>query len=170
MFVRSLARASTLFSALVGALLVALMPTAHAAPPAITGAPVTAQMPNINDPDITINLRGLGVIAGSAPLVVQQGQLQIFTAAGAPTGLIPTVPTTNNGPGDVCITIGNNGNFTVTPGQTFLLRLIVSNLANDTAGPISVPITNTPGTVTTPGDAACNDPNSPPTANAGPDQ
>jgi outer membrane autotransporter protein len=170
MFVRSLARASTLFYAFVGALLVVLMPTAHAAPPVITGASVTAQMPNISDPAITINLRELGVIAGTAPLVVQQGQLQIFTAAGGPTGLIPTVLTTNNGPGDVCITIANNGNFTVTPGQTFQLRLIVTNLANDTAGPITVPITNTPGNVVTPADPACNDPNSPPTANAGPDQ
>jgi outer membrane autotransporter protein len=170
MFVRSLARASTLLSALVGALLAALMPIAQAAPPAITGSPVTAQMPNILQPAITLNLRDLGVIAGSAPLVVDQNQLQIFTAAGAPTGLIPAVLTSNNGPGDVCITIANNGNFTVIPGDTFLLRLRVANLANEASGPISVPITNTPGKVTTLSDPACNDPNLPPTANAGPDQ
>src|SRR4030095_17256569 len=82
MFVRSLARASTLFSALVGALLAALMPTAHAAPPVITGGPVTAQMPNINDQPVTINLRELGVIAGSAPLVVEPASLQVTTALG----------------------------------------------------------------------------------------
>src|SRR6185295_12251308 len=134
MFVRSLARASSLPIALAGALLAVLMPTAHAAPPVITGSPVTAQMPNINDPAITINLRELGVIDGSAPLLVQTGQLQIFDQAGAPTGLIPSL-FPNNGPGRVCITIANNGNFTVGPGQTFQLRLIVANLATETAGP-----------------------------------
>jgi outer membrane autotransporter protein len=169
MFVRSLARASTFSIALVGALLVALMSTAHAAPPKITGAPVTAKMPDVQDPDIFINLRELGVIEGSAPLVVQQGQLQIFTVAGGPTGLIPTV-VTNQTPGDVCIQIHNNGNFPVAPGDTFLLRLVVSNLANDTNGPTTVPVTNTPGKVVAPGDPACDDPNSPPTADAGPDQ
>jgi len=171
MFVRSLARASTLFSALVGALLAALMPTAHAAPPVITGSPVTAQMPSINDQPVTINLRELGVIAGSAPLLVEPASLQVTDAGGGATGLIPAV-FANNGPGHVCITIRNNGNFTVTPGQTFQLTLIVTNLASDLAGPITVPITNTPGNVvdTTPEQAACDDRNSPPTANAGPDQ
>jgi outer membrane autotransporter protein len=171
MFVRSLARASTLLSALVGAVLALLIPTAHAAPPVITGNPVTAKMPNINDPAITINLRELGVIDGSAPLVVSTSQLQIFDQAGAPTGLIPSL-FPNNGPGRVCITIANNGNFTVGAGQTFQLRLIVTNLANDTAGPVSVQVTNTPGNVvdTTPEQAACDDRNSAPTADAGPDQ
>jgi hypothetical protein len=85
MFVRSLARASTLFSALVGALLAALMPAAHAAPPVITGSPVTAQMPNINDQPVTINLRELGVIAGSAPLLVEPRRCRLpMPAAGLP--------------------------------------------------------------------------------------
>jgi len=171
MFVRSLARASSLPIALVGTLLAVLMPSAQAAPPRITGTPVTAQMPNISDLPITINLRELGVIDGSAPLVVSTTGLQIFDQAGAPTGLIPTL-FPNNGPGRVCITIANNGNFTVGPGQTFQLRLTVTNLANDTAGPITVPVTNTPGNVvdTTPEQAACDDRNNPPTADAGPDQ
>ena len=171
MFVRWLARASSLPIALVGTLLAVLMPSAQAAPPRITGTPVTAQMPNISDLPITINLRELGVIDGSAPLVVSTTGLQIFDQAGAPTGLIPTL-FPNNGPGRVCITIANNGNFTVGPGQTFQLRLTVTNLANDTAGPITVPVTNTPGNVvdTTPEQAACDDRNNPPTADAGPDQ
>src|SRR4051794_34430800 len=141
MFVRSLARASTPFSVLAGALLVALTSTAYATPPSITGSPVTAQMPNINDPAITINLRELGVIAGSAPLLVEPASLQITTALGGATGLIPGL-FPNNGPGRVCITIANNGNFTVTPGQTFQLTLAVTNLATETAGPITVQITN----------------------------
>jgi outer membrane autotransporter protein len=171
MFVRSLARASTLFSVLAGVLLIALTSIANADPPAITGSPVTALMPNINDQPITINLRELGVIAGSAPLLVEPASLQVLTALGGPTGLIPSL-FPNNGPGRVCITISNNGNFTVGPGQTFQLTLIVTNLASETAGPVTVPITNTPGNVvdTTPEQAACDDPNSPPTANAGPDQ
>lgn len=171
MFFRSLARAGTVSIALVGALLAALIPTAQAAPPTITGSPVTAQMPNINDPAITINLRELGVIAGSAPLLIQQGQLQVTLPGGGPTGLIPSI-FPNNGPGHVCITIANSGNFTVTPGQTYQLTLVVTNLATESAGPITVPITNTPGNVvdTGPEQAACDDPNSPPSANAGPDQ
>lgn len=171
MFVRSLARASSLFSALSGALFAVLMPAAHAGPPVITGGPVTAQMPSINDQPITINLRELGVIAGSAPLLVEPASLQVLTDVGGPTGLIPAV-FANNGPGHVCITIRNNGNFTVTPGQTFQLTLIVTDLAQGLAGPVTVPITNTLGSVVdTPAEqAACDDPNTPPTANAGPDQ
>ncbi|MGH8238747.1 MAG: hypothetical protein ACREXP_17255, partial [Steroidobacteraceae bacterium] len=170
MFFRSLARASTLFSALVGVLLAVLTPAAHAGPPSITGNPVTAQMPSINEQPITINLRELGVIAGAAPLLVEPASLQVLVNGVATGDLIPAL-FANNGPGRVCITIRNSGTFTVG-GQSFSLRLIVTNLAAVAAGPTVVPITNTPGPVvdTTPEQAACDDRNTPPVANAGPDR
>jgi outer membrane autotransporter protein len=171
MFFRSLARASTLFGACVAALIAVFSTAAHAGPPTITGNAVTAQMPNINDQPITINLRELGVIAGSAPLLVEPASLQVLDAGGRATGLIPSL-FPNNGPGRVCITIANSGNFTVTPGQTFQLTLAITNLAAVVVGPATVQITNTAGPVVdTPAEqAACDDPNTPPVANAGPDQ
>ena len=144
MFFRSLARASTLFCAFVGGLLAVLATAAHAAPPTITGNAVTAAIPNINDPAITINLRELGVIAGSAPLQIDPSSLQILvngqTAGGLGVALFP-----NNGPGRVCISIFNQ-DFTVGPGQAFSLQLTVNDLAGIRVGPATVPITNTPGT------------------------
>ena len=170
MFFRSLARASTLFCTVAGALLAVLAPAAHAGPPTITGNAVTAQVPNINDPAITINLRELGVIAGSAPLLIDPSTLQILvngqTAGGLGVALFP-----NNGPGRVCIGIFNQ-DFTVGTGQAFSLQLVVTDLGGIRVGPVTVPITNTPGSVvdTTAEQAACDDRNTPPVANAGPDQ
>jgi outer membrane autotransporter protein len=171
MFVRSLARASSLPIALAGALLAVLTPTAHATPPSIPGGAKTAPMPNINDADITINLRELGFIAGSAPLLVTVQPTSITTAAGGPTGLQPAL-FANNGPGRICITIHNTGNFTVTPGQQLGLDLFVTNLKDEVVGPITVPFTVAPGNIvdTTPEQAACDDRNNAPTADAGPDQ
>jgi outer membrane autotransporter protein len=170
MFFRSLARASTVFCTIVGILLAVLATAAHAAPPSITGNPVTAAMPSINDLPITINLRELGVIAGSAPLLVEPASLQVLVNGVATGELVPAL-FPNNGPGRVCITIRNSGTFTVG-GQTFSLQLIVTNLASAVAGPVVVPITNTPGPLvdTTPEQAACDDPNTPPVANAGADR
>lgn len=170
MLFRSLARASTLFCTVAGALLAVLAPAAHAGPPTITGNAVTAQVPNINDPVITINLRELGVIAGSAPLLIDPSTLQILvngqTAGGLGVALFP-----NNGPGHVCIGIFNQ-DFTVGTGQAFSLQLVVTDLGGIRVGPVTVPITNTPGSVvdTTAEQAACDDRNTPPAANAGPDQ
>lgn len=170
MFFRSLARASTLFSAFVGALLAVVTPAAHAGPPSITGNPVTAAMPSINDLPITINLRELGVIAGSAPLLVEPASLQVLVNGVATGDLVPAL-FPNNGPGRVCIIIRNSGTFTVG-GQAFSLQLTVTNLAAAVAGPVTVPITNTPGPLvdTTAEQAACDDRNTPPVADAGPDR
>src|SRR5688572_8667670 len=143
MFVRSLARASTVFSTAVGALLAFLTIPAQAGPPTITGSPATVAIPSINDPPVTINLRELGVIAGSAPLVLDVEALQILvngqTAGGLTAVLFP-----NNGPGRVCVSIINQ-DFTVGTGQAFTLQLAVSNLAGQLSPPVIIPITNTPG-------------------------
>ena len=167
MFFRSLARASTLFSAVAAALFTVLAPVAHAGPPSIGGA-ATVQLPNIGQ-SVTINLRELGVIAGSAPLLVDGSATQVLVN-GTPAGTLVTALFPNNGPGHACIVIGNT-DFTFGTGQVFSLSLAVSDLAgNRIAG--TVPITNIAGPVVdTPAEqAACDDRNTPPIANAGPDQ
>lgn len=173
MFFRSLARACSLPRAFAGALLAISTTAAHAAPPTITGTPLTAAMPNINDPLIAINLRELGVIAGSAPLVIEPASLQVLVD-GVPTNGLIVGRLANNGPGRVCLTIANSGNFTVG-SQAFALQLTLTNLpGNISVGPIPVPITNTQGPTVDVQDptevAACNDPNTAPVANAGPDR
>jgi outer membrane autotransporter protein len=166
MFFRSLARASTLISAVAAALLAVLAPAAHAGPPTIQGS-ATVQLPNIGQA-VTINLRELGVIAGSAPLLVDASATQVLVN-GTPDATLVTALFPNNGPGHVCIVI-SNADFTFGTGQVFSLNLAVSDLAgNRISG--TVPLTNAAGPVVdTPAEqAACDDRNTPPVANAGPD-
>jgi outer membrane autotransporter protein len=169
MFVRSLARASMLFRVLVGAVLAVLTIPAHAGPPVITGSPATVAIPNLT-PTVTINLRELGVIRGSAPLLIDPSSLQILVN-GTPTGTLLARLFPNNGPGHVCVVI-ENIDFTFGPGQTFGLRVGVTNLAGQQVGPVIIPVTNTPGPTVdnTAEQAACDDRNTPPVANAGPDR
>lgn len=169
MFFRSLARASTSFCASVGALLAVLTIPAHAGPPVITGSPATVAIPNLT-PTVTINLRELDVIRGSAPLLIDPSSLQILVN-GQTDSLLLTRLFPNNGPGRVCIVI-ENIDFTLGPGQTFSLRVGVTNLAGQQVGPVIIPVTNTPGPTvdTTAEQAACDDRNTPPVANAGPDR
>jgi outer membrane autotransporter protein len=170
MFDRSLARASRSFGALIGALLAVVTLPAHAGPPVITGSPATVQIPTIGQPVVTINLRELGAIRGSAPLIIDESTLQIRvngqTAGGLDAVLFP-----NNGPGHVCIGILNQ-DFSVGTGQAFSLSFALTNLAGERTGPAIVPITNAPGPVVdTPAEQAlCDDRNTPPVANAGPDR
>jgi outer membrane autotransporter protein len=170
MFDRSLAGASRSFCALVGALLAVLTIPAHAGPPVITGSAATVQVPNIGQPVVTINLRELGAIRGSAPLVIDEGTLDILVN-GQTVGGLAAVLFPNNGPGHVCIGIVNQ-DFTVGTGQAFSFRFALTNLAGDRVGPAIVPIINAPGPVvdTTPEQARCDDRNTPPVANAGADR
>src|SRR5688572_16257111 len=134
MFDRSLARASRLFGALVGALLAVLTIPAHAGPPAFTGSPATVAVPNINDPVVTINLRELGAIRGSAPLIIDESTLNILVN-GQTVGGLNAVLFPNNGPGRVCIGIVNQ-DFTVGTGQAFALSFALTNLAGQRVGPM----------------------------------
>jgi uncharacterized protein YhjY with autotransporter beta-barrel domain len=143
--------------------------TAHAAPPSITGAPATLEIPRIGF--ITVNLRELGVIAGSAPLIVQSSSLQLLVN-GQPAGGLNVSLLANNGPGRTCITISNT-DFSLPGEATYALRLAVSNLPGTATTPVqTIAVTNTPGPIvdTTPEQAACNDPNRTPVANAGGDR
>ena len=173
MFVRSLARASTLFRALVGAVLAVLMSTAHAAvPPTITGAPITVALPAIGAPAVVIDLRAQGVISGSAPLIIEPASVQLFVNGTPAVGAFRIAyPPALNGPGHVCLEIENGGNFNATPGQVFTLALSVNNLRGPATPVQQVGLTNAPGPVVGTGQlGACNDPNTPPVAVAGPDQ
>lgn len=143
--------------------------SALAAPPSITGAPVTAAIPNIGE-SVTFNLRELGVIAGSAPLVVGES-LQVLVN-GAPASALEASVFSNNGPGHVCVTILNLDSG-VNPEDSYELQLDVGSLSGSSSTGLQiVPITNTPGSVVdTPAEElACNDPNTSPVANAGSDR
>lgn len=143
---------------------------ALAAPPSVTGAPVTAAIPGIGE-SVTFNLRELGVIAGSAPLVVGAEGIQVLVN-GQPEPLLETSVFPNNGPGHVCVNIFNL-DIALNPGDTYALQLDVGSLSGSSStGPQVVSITNTPGSVVdTPAEElACNDPNTSPVANAGPDR
>src|SRR5687768_1568265 len=95
-----------------------------AAPAVITGNPVRAQIPDFNEP-ITINWRQLGVISGSAPLVISSSQLQ-FRRNNEPTNLVEVSFPPNNGPGRVCVTL-RNVDFTRQPGDVYTLHFAVTN-------------------------------------------
>jgi outer membrane autotransporter protein len=169
MFFRSLARASTLLSTFVAVVLAVVATSAHASPPTLTGTPATVALPNANQ-SVTINLRQLGVISGSGPLSIDAASLQLLVN-GAPDSLLNASLFPNNGPGHVCVTISNI-DFTFGTGQAFSLTTRVTNIAGQSDGPKPVAITNAPGpVVTTPAEqAACDDRNTPPVANAGADQ
>src|SRR5918994_2365354 len=138
MFFRSLARASTSLAALVGALLAVLTIPAHAGPPVITGSPVTVEVPNVGDPVVTINLRTLTAIRGSAPLLIDESSLDILVN-GQTVGGLAAVLFPNNGPGHVCVGILNQ-DFSIGTGQAFSLRVAVTNLAGERVGPAIIPI------------------------------
>jgi outer membrane autotransporter protein len=170
MFDRSLAGASRSFCALLGALLAVLTMPAHAGPPVITGSPATVEIPNVGDPVVTINLRTLTAIRGSAPLLIDESSLDILVN-GQTVGGLSAVLFPNNGPGHVCVGILNQ-DFSIGTGQAFSLRVAVTNLAGERVGPAIIPIFNLPGQVVdTPAEQAlCDDRNTPPVANAGPDR
>lgn len=159
----------------LGALMLAQLAfEAHAAlPPTVTGTPANFQIPEAGAPTITVNLRELGVIAGSAPLRLNYDDIEILIdgRAGSEVGLVAR-PTNTNGPGFVCVVI-ENGNFVPDGNETLQMRLSVSSLSTPRpTAPAFIGITNQPGPIVdTPAElAACDDPNTTPVANAGVDR
>lgn len=137
---------------------------AAAAPPSFTGQAIQGAIPDTQVP-LVINLRQLGVVAGSAPLRVTVGA--VFVNGQANSLLAPSVVAT--APGAVCVVI-DNVDFSPSPSDVYAMDVTVQNLGQQSVGPQRVSITNTPGPVVSPNDPACADPNTPPVANAGPDQ
>jgi outer membrane autotransporter protein len=134
---------------------------AQAAPPAFTGAPVRVPLPAVGQ-NFVINLRGQGVLTGTPPVGV--------TVQGSP--LLNGVPmsalgaTSASTPPNACISI-TNFNYIPQPGDAITLGLMVSGQGS-VSGTVSVVIDAGANVVDDQSEfAACNDPNSPPTVNAG---
>src|SRR5687767_4587393 len=100
MFVRSLARASTLFGTAVGALLAILTTAAHAAPPVWTGNPIQAQF--VND-RIIINLKEQDVLVGGPPINVTVGAVLVDGQQSTVVGV--TLPFQ----GGICLAVEDEG-------------------------------------------------------------
>src|ERR1043165_4464166 len=169
MFVRSLARASTLLCAFVGASLLGVTIPAHATPPTIVAPQVTIPLPQISERTI-INLRVQGVIAGSAPILADTGQGIVFIG-GQPSAELGIFSIGfGESPGAICIGLTNN-DFTPTA-----LPIEFDLFLQNADGQINqrIPLVLGPAATVDPQDpqqaAACGDPNQPPTANAGADR
>lgn len=156
-----LLRSMTLFG------LAAYGTTATAVPPALTGQPIVAALPSVQQ--MIVNLRVQDVISGTAPLIVTPGQVRVN---GLPSDLVAVgpFPPAGSGGGVVCLQFVAR----IGPNDVVDLDLTVSNLLRETTGVQVVRIDRQPGPEVNPSDpaavAACLDPNASPTANAGTDQ
>jgi outer membrane autotransporter protein len=162
MFFRSLARAGTLSSAFAAVMLTLLTSAAYAAPPVWTGAPIQAQFVNNN---VIINLKDQGVLRGGPPIDVAVGTVFVDGVA------TDTVSVTNAFQGGICLDIGDRG-FDVE-STTVTVQLTATNGLRETSTQEVDIVRQDGGSVdpeNSPQVQACFDPNSRPTANAGPDQ
>jgi outer membrane autotransporter protein len=164
MFVRSLARASTLFVAFSGALL--LTAAAHARAPVFTGQPILA---DFDDGQIFLNLKTQNVLVGGPPVNITVGTVFIN---GQPTGLVnvATISPTQ-APTTVCLFVEDE-DFTNT-GLPVAVQLTATNGLGQSTTQV-VPIQLAPGPTLDFENfaqlALCADPNASPVANAGADQ
>ncbi|HEY7642523.1 MAG TPA: autotransporter domain-containing protein [Steroidobacteraceae bacterium] len=163
MFVRSLARASTLFSTLVVALFAVFTTTAHAAAPIFTGSPIQAQFVNAR---VIINLKQQNVLRGGPPVNVSVG---LITVDGQQSTLVGV---TNASQFGVCLAVEDEG-FDPAVNNVVQVVLTATN-GQQEAATATVDVVRQTGPVVDLQDPvqanACFDPNSRPTANAGPDQ
>ncbi len=130
-----------------------------AAPPSIGGGPINIAIPPVGG-SVTVNLRQIGVLSGSAPLRIDSAQMLI----NGQTSAVLVAAVERSSPGAVCVTI-RNADFSPANNPTLSLRVAVSNLNDQSAGPTGIAVTNSAGT--TPNLSTCGDPNTRPIANAG---
>jgi outer membrane autotransporter protein len=165
MFVRSLARASTSFRALMGVALALLAATTQAAP-VFTGNPISALFDGAR---VTVNLKDQNVLIGGPPVNVSVGTIFINGQAQLPPPAVNVVQALQFG---VCLTIEDLG-FDPQRDTSVAVQLTAGNARQQTVTAI-VPILLQPGPTVDIADLQqqfrCNDPNSQPTANAGPDR
>jgi len=161
MFVRSLARASTLFSTLVAALLVTS--TAHATPPTFTGTPISALFENAR---IIVNLKDQGVLVGGPSINVAIGQI---TVDGQPSALVGVTQPLQGG---VCLAVEDEGFDSAVNNVVTVQLTAINTLGEQTTSVVS--ILRQAGSQVNIADPAqvtrCGDPNSAPVANAGGDR
>lgn len=163
MFFRSLARASTLSSTLLVAVLAVLTTTAHAAAPVFTGNPIQAQFVNNR---VIINVKDQNVVVGGPPVNITIGQIIVGGQAST------TVGVTNALQGGVCLAVEDEG-YDSEFNPAVQVQLTATNgLQESTTA--TVDIVRQDGGVVDVEDiqaiARCSDPNAQPTANAGADR
>jgi outer membrane autotransporter protein len=138
--------------------------SAIAAPPTFTGEPIVADLGtepiDLGPKSVIVNLRAQGVIRGTAPLVVKPGKVRVNHE--------PVIRgEVSVGGAGVCLFFVSK----ISAKDIVDIDLTVSNLLGETTGETTVRIEQRPGPEVDPKDrAACLDPNSAPTANAGADQ
>lgn len=135
---------------------------ANATPPAAGAGPIPLQIPELRG-SVTVNLRELTAITGSAPLRVERPEIYLN---GEPAGLV--VSAVQSAPGAVCVSI-ENGNF-IPPSEgpaDYSLRFALSSASFPTPVQHEIAIANNPGPTTDPQAPSCADPNARPIANAG---
>jgi outer membrane autotransporter protein len=166
MFVRSLARAGMLFRTFIGVSLALLTATAHAAAPVFTGNPISAAFDGTR---LTVNLKDQNVLVGGPPVNVTVGTIFLNGQAQLPPVAVNVVQALQFG---VCLTIEDLA-FDPQVITSVAVQLTAGNLRQQTSTAV-VPIVLQPGPTIDIADLQqqfrCNDPNSRPIANAGPDR
>ncbi len=164
---RGIGKLSAAIVAFVGAL---LAHEANATPPAVNqGAQVAVRIPEFDAP-VIVNLRQLGAISGSAPLIVDEQRIAVLLN-GETTGVLSASVYRGAGPGAVCVAI-QNVDYTFSPDDLIELELSLSSLSSpQPTAPARVQLTGSAGPEVNLQDPAqelaCSDPNARPIANAG---
>ena len=139
-----------------------------ALPPTINSATVPIQIPDVGD-EVIVNLRELGVLSGSAPLIIDPQTIRLLLD-GETTGVLSASVFAGSAPGAVCVVI-QNSDYTPSIEDSFSLELSVSSLSTRTPTVGSVSFVDAPGPVVDEGEeGACSDPNTRTIANAGQDR
>lgn len=162
MFFRSLARASTLFVAFAGVALALLTTAAHAKAPVFTGSPIQALFENDR---IIINLKDQNVLVGGPSINVAIGQV---TVDGQPSGVVGVTQPLQGG---ICLAIEDEGFDSEFNNLVTVQLTAVNSLREQTTQVVQIVRQAGPEVILDIQQAArCADPNSQPTANAGPDR
>lgn len=143
---------------------------AYATPPIVNeGAQIDVRVPDFDAP-VVVNLRELGAISGSAPVIVDPQTIAVLLN-GNTTGVLGASLYRGAGPGFVCVAI-QNLDYSFNPEDTIELQLSVSSLSSPQPTPLArVQLTGSAGPEVNLEDPvqelACSDPNARPIANAG---
>lgn len=162
-------RMRTLSAAILTFIAALFTHNASATPPVVNGGAIDVRIPDFDGP-VIVNLRQLGAISGSAPLIVDPQS--IFIALnGQRTAVLGASVLPSRGPGAVCVAI-QNFDYGFNPEDTIELELSVSSLSTPQGTPAArVRLTGVPGPEVNPQDPAdelaCTDPNARPVADAG---